>query len=140
MRPSVAIVIAIVAIAIIIAAFFVFRKPAPLRVGELTGLPAQFVKILPDDLPLEQKMEIEGLLRRFQTKAMANQFPAEEYNEVMGLLTKYLDQGSIGRDDLNFVMAKVGYYSYHGFSPDSSDIHPLLDPTPFPGDTARTQP
>jgi hypothetical protein len=140
MNRSVIIAVALLAIGVLVAVYFAFRKPAPLREGELTGVMAEFVTILPDDLPPAQTAEIEGLLRRFQAKAEVDQVRPEDYQEVMMLLKEHVEEGSITHDELNLVMAKVGYYSYRAYSRDSSDIHPLLDPTPFPHDSLRTTP
>jgi hypothetical protein len=134
-----AILLLVAGIAVVVLAFLLFRKPAPLKVAELSGLPARFMAIVPADVPEEQKAEIEGLLRRFQTKALADLIRPEDYQEVMQLLAEYLTRGSIERGELNLLMAKVGYYSYRSMASDSSDIHPLLDPIEVPSDTMRVR-
>ena len=120
-----------------LVAYFLLRAPETLREGELTGIPAEFFRLVPEDLPVDQRAEIEGLLKRFQSKGEAGQIRAEDYQEVMQLFAKYLTKGSIDRSELNLLMAKVGYYSYRAASPDSSDIHPLLTPAEAPRDTSH---
>ena len=134
-RPAIAIFV--LGVAVVLLVFFNLRKSPPLREGNLKGVTEEFFALVPDDIPQEQRDEIQGLLRRFQAKADAGQIRVEDEREVMELFIKYLNQGSIERDELNLVMAKVGYYSYRALSPDSSDIHPLLDPVEAPPDTAR---
>ena len=127
----------VVVIAVILVAFALLRTPEPLRVRDLDEVSARFMKILPGDLPQEQKLEIEGLLKRFQSKSRAGQIRPEDHQEVMQLIAEYLTKGSISKEELYIVMAKVGYYAYRGLSPDSSAVHPLLTPVEAPTDSVR---
>jgi hypothetical protein len=131
------IVIASVVLVALFVAFVFLRSTEPLRVGDLDEVSARFMKILPDDLSEEKELEIEGLLKRFQSKARADQIPPRDYQEVMQLIAGHLDKGSITKEDLHIVMAKVGYYSYRGLSSDSSAVHPLLQPVDMPTDSSR---
>ena len=131
------IVVWIALVVAILAAFALMRSPEPLREGELDEISARFMTILPGDLPEEQELEIEGLLKRFQSKARAGHIPPRDYQEVMQLMAEHLDNGSITKEKLHIVMAKVGYYSYRELSSDSSAVHPLLEPVDMPTDTSR---
>jgi hypothetical protein len=122
----------IAAIAVVFVTFAVLRKPEPLREGELDEVSARFVEILPSDVPPAQKAEIEGLLRRFQARAGARQVMPKDYQEVMQLMAEYLTKGSITKEELHIVMAKVGYYTYRTLTADSSAVHPLLAPVEVP--------
>jgi hypothetical protein len=55
----------------------------------------------------------------------------------MQLMTEYLSKGSITKEELHIVMAKVGYYTYRGLSPDTTAAHPLLTPIEAPRDSVR---
>jgi hypothetical protein len=131
------IVVLIAVIAAILVAFVLLRSPEPLREGELDAVSARFIQILPVELPPEQRLEIEGLLRRFQSKAGADQILPEDYQDVMQLMAQHITKGSISEEELHIVMAKVGYYSYRALSPDSSAVHPLLEPVELPADTSH---
>lgn len=122
---------------VVVLAIFMLRKPEPLQETALTGITAQFMECLPDELTDPQRAEIRGLLRRFQSKAQAGLLRAEDQAEVMGLLEQTVARGSIERGELNTLMAKVGYYAFRAQSGDSLDIHPLLDPIEEPGDSLR---
>jgi hypothetical protein len=134
-KRIIAVLIAVAAA--ILVAFALLRTPEPLREADLDEVSARFMKILPGDLPQEQKLEIEGLLKRFQSKSRAEQIRPEDYQEVMQLMTEYLTKGSITKEELHIVMAKVGYYSYRGLSADSTAVHPLLTPVEAPTDSVR---
>ncbi len=130
------IALTIVVVAAILVALVLLRSPEPLREGDLDEVSARFMKILPDELQEEQKIEIEGLLKRFQSKARAGQIQPKYHQEVMQLMAEYLDRGAITKEELHIVMAKVGYYSYRGLSSDSSAVHPLLEPADVPTDSS----
>ena len=98
-------------------------------------MPKAFISTLPKDVTPAQRTEIEGLLERFQAKAEADEIRGEDVQEVMTLIAQYLDRGSVTHRELNLLMAKVGYYSYRGLSPDSTGIHPLLEQTLLPPDS-----
>lgn len=131
MNKKVAVAIFLVALGVIAGVYFGFRPSEPVRTAPLSELGERFIAILPDDLPPGHRAEIDGLLRRFEARARANRVRPEDYQEVMQLIAGHLTKGSLTRDELNLVMAKVGYYSHRALSPDSSDIHPLLDPTEY---------
>ena len=88
---------------------------------------AEFLKLVPGDLPPEQVEEIEGLLARFQIKVRRHEIPVEDEVEIKRLMSQYIDRGSITKKELNTVMARVGYYSVRGSTPDSIGIHPLVE-------------
>ena len=139
MKGKQLVILLVLVLGIAAAAYFVTRSPEPLKEQELSNLVAEFFAIVPDDLPDGQRDEIKGLLSRFQAKADSDQIRADDFQEVMQLFDKYVSQGAITREELNLLMAKVGYYSFRAYSPDSSDIHPLLEPTNAQGDTTQRQ-
>jgi len=139
MKSKQLVIVILLALGVIAAAFFLTRSPEPLKEQELSSLVAEFFAIIPDDISDEQRDEIKGLLSRFEAKASSDQIRSTDFQEVMQLFEKYVSQGEITRGDLNLVMAKVGYYSFRAYSPDSSDIHPLLEPTETQRDTTQRQ-
>lgn len=124
-HKTLAITIILAAIVGVIALVLV-RGPEPEATFQVTGLAAEFMKVLPSDLPPDHVSEIEGLLARFQYAVRAGQMPVKNEVEIKRLMTQYVDEGSISRDDLNLVMARVGYYTFRGSVPDSIGMHPLL--------------
>ena len=119
------------ALAVALVFYLMFRPEPPLREPPLHEVPKEFLTILPE-MNADKRAEIEGLLKRFQARADRGLVRAEDYSEVMGIMTDYLKKGEITEQELHIVMAKVGYYSHRAFSADSSDIHPLLQPSDFP--------
>lgn len=121
-------VITLVIAAIIAAlALVLIRRPAPEPGFRVTGLAAEFMKVLPSDLPPDHVDEVEGLLARFQYSVRKGEMPVKDEVEIKRLLTRYIDSGTINRNDLNHVMARVGYYTFRRSVPDSIGMHPLLE-------------
>ncbi|MDH3216579.1 MAG: hypothetical protein OEN01_09840 [Candidatus Krumholzibacteria bacterium] len=127
----------VVGAALVVLVLYAIRTPTPLREGQLTGLAAQLMTCLPGDLTEPQRAEIEGLLRRFQSRAQAGLVRSEHQREVQDLLKDYVQRGEITRGELNLLMARVGYYSHAGEMADSATIHPLLIPTENLSDSTR---
>jgi hypothetical protein len=117
----------LIAVLMAAVAYFFFAKQERSTKPQATGIAVEFLKILPEELPLEQRNEIEGLLAVFQSKVRKKELPVEDEVEIRRLLSKYIQAGGIERNELNLLMAKVGYYSFRGSTPDSLGIHPLLD-------------
>jgi hypothetical protein len=119
-------IVVLTLVSIIVVVLVLMRGPEPEPTFRVTGLAAQFMKVLPSDLPPDHVAEIEGLLARFQYSVRRGQMPVADEVEIKRLLTRYVDEGSISHHDLNLVMARVGYYTLRGTVPDSIGLHPLL--------------
>lgn len=116
---------------VLILALFLFEGPEPEISFRVTGIAAEFMKILPDDLSGEKLEEISGLLARFQYRVRQGEMPGQDEVEVKRELAGYVERGSITEKELYRVMARVGYYTFRGETPDSIGMHPLLeDPQP----------
>jgi hypothetical protein len=92
----------------------------------------EFLLVLPDRYQDYHKEEITGLLVRFWYRFDTGKVEAADYEEVMASLDDYVTLGEINQEDLNYLMAQVGYYTFKTESrynlPDGEIDHPTLNP------------
>lgn len=101
-----------------------------MKIVPLNQVASAFLDVLPADLTVEQRTEIEGLLQTFYQRAGERQVQVEDQIEVDKKLRGYTEQGTIDRPTLNRLMAEISFYAYRLDPeinpPDSSGMHPLL--------------
>jgi len=99
--------------------FFLFRSPDP---TVLHGEMLAFVEILPAELTEAQRVEITGILARYQQSVMAGEVHPERQREISASIELYVSNRSIKMDDLYDFMAEVSTSTY-----DIDTMHPLLE-------------
>lgn len=100
----------------------VLRDRAP-RKPVLSSELATFLEILPADVTIEQREEIEGILARFEARARAGEIAPDVEHAVLAEIRRYRDAGSIETQELYRLMAMVST-AEHGMNLE----HPLLEP------------
>ena len=116
----------------VVVVFFVFllRQPPTQEAEGLVGLKKQFLRILPADLSEKQKIEVTGILNRFEVRARGGLIQPQDQDDVVKNLRTYVEAGSISRADLNRFMVDVSFYTNRldpAFNlPDSTVKHPYL--------------
>lgn len=125
--PRILIIMGLLSLLLLLLFFVVQGPKRPQSDAGADKLTAEFMKILPDDLTPDQVEEVRGLLMRFQRMIYNGQMPVEDEVDVKRRMTEYVSRGSMTRQELNVLMARVGYFSVRGSTPDSVGIHPLLE-------------
>lgn len=91
-----------------------------------------FVAILPDSLDDQHIKEIRQLFDRFWVGANTGQVVPEDVELITETVKQYVESGHINPDELVYVMAQVGYYTYKKNPrynlPGGEVDHPVLNP------------
>lgn len=96
------------------------------------ALAKRFVACLPDSLDDRRVQEILGLLDVFWARADEGEVYEKDVHEIESRLEHFADAGRIGKDDLVYLMAQVGYFTYRKDPrynlPEGIVDHPTLNP------------
>jgi hypothetical protein len=99
-----------------------------------------FMACLPDTLRDEQRAEVKATLAHFQQSVEAGIVAPKDRDDVIGMLDRSIEEGTITKQELQIFLAKVGYYMIRQ-TQENQDIegrmkppdHPLLE---TPADSA----
>lgn len=120
----------LLAVAGIIAAIAWQKKESPQ--AKRDDLVAEFVAIVSDSInDGDDLQEIHQLFYLFYGRADAGKVDPRDADAITDKLAGYVKKGRIGRKELDYFMAEVGYTTYKGdprYNPDSTVDHPVLNP------------
>jgi hypothetical protein len=95
-------------------------------------LAKRFIACVPDSLTDKHRREILGLLEQFWGRAEMGEVFEEDIEEIESKLQHYIDIGRITGEELVYLMAQVGYYTYRKDPrynlPERIVDHPTLNP------------
>lgn len=123
-------ILVLVAIAGIVAAVAWQRRESPQ--GRRDDLVASFVAIVSDSISNGDALqEIHQMFYLFYGRAEEGKIAPQDVAAITDKLAGYVKSGRIGRKELDYFMAEVGYTTYKNdprYNPDSTVDHPLLNP------------
>jgi len=123
-------VLVLIVIAGIVAAIAWQRRESP--EGQRDDLVAEFVAVVSDSLDDGDALqEIHQMFYLFYGRAEAGKIDSKDVAAITDKLAGYVKRGHIGRKELDYFMAEVGYTTYKNdprYNPDSTVDHPLLNP------------
>ena len=124
-------IIILVGSVIIVMIYFLLAGPERRAGEDIAALTNDFMTCVPASLTQDQRQEVVGMLARFRMNANAGKVAEEDQNEVVGELKRYIQAGTISKEELNYFMARVGYLTYRSDPganlPGGQVDHPLLD-------------
>lgn len=126
----------IAAIAIFVALVVILTVVRQRSSGDASvhGRIDRFLSCLPDTLREEQRGEVRSTLEHFQRLIDDDMVAKKDRDDIFTLMDRYIEAGSITKQELHVFLAKVGYYSIR-MTPENRDIdgkmkapdHPLLE-------------
>ena len=120
----------LLAIAGIITAIAFQRRGTPQAVQD--DLVAHFVAVVSDSITRgDDLQEIHQLYYLFYGRADEGKIAQADIDYITNKMAGYVKQGHIGRKELDYFMAEVGYRTYKNdprYNPDSTVDHPVLNP------------
>jgi hypothetical protein len=123
-------ILVLIVIAGIIAAIALQRRESPQ--GKRDDLVAEFVAVVSDSIDDGDALqEIHQMFYLFYGRAEAGKIDPKDVAAITDKLAGYVKRGRIGRKELDYFMAEVGYTTYKfdpRYNPDSTVDHPLLNP------------
>ena len=123
-------ILVLVVIAGIIVGIALQRRESPQ--GKRDDLVAEFVAVVSDSIDDgDAQQEIHQMFYLFYGGAEAGKIDPKDVAAITDKLAGYVKSGRIGRKELDYFMAEVGYTTYKGdprYNPDSTVDHPLLNP------------
>lgn len=84
------------------------------RTGTKSGVEARLeslMKCLPADLSRSQREEVRSTLKLFERSYKEGQVAPNDYREIVSALEHYISRASMTKEELQELMAWVGYYS-----------------------------
>ncbi len=130
MRSRLLGIMVLLVVAGIVATLLWQKKESPQ--GQRDDLVAKFVAIVSDSISDgDDLQEIHQLFYLFYGRAEAGKVDPSDVNMITDKLAGYVKKGRIGRKELDYFMAEVGYTTYKNdarYNPDSTVDHPVLNP------------
>jgi hypothetical protein len=130
MRTRIVGILALVVIVCGLAVFAWQRRESPQ--AQRDDLVAQFVAVVSDSVSKSDALqEIHGLFYLFYGRADAGKIAQEDVDYITNKLAGYVRARRIGRKELDYFMAEVGYRTYKNdprYNPDSTIDNPILNP------------
>jgi hypothetical protein len=123
-------ILVLIVIVGIVAAIAWQRRESPQ--GQRDDLVADFVAVVSDSISNGDALqEIHQMFYLFYGRAEEGKIDPADVAAITGKLAGYVKSGRIGRRELDYFMAEVGYTTYKNdprYNPDSTVDHPLLNP------------
>jgi len=131
MKKYLAPAVIVLAVTAITVAGLVYRSRTSPE-GRRARLVSSFLACVPDSLNEARRDEIRGLFDQLWFRYDRGLVLPADLDTVMTRVREVIDAGEITGPDLVYLMAQVGYFTYHGEQrynlPDSSVDHPTLNP------------
>lgn len=130
MRKSITVTLAIVFTGAVTTGI-VWRNQQSVE-GKRAQLQKEFVACLPENYGDPRRAEIAQLFASFWYRYGIGMVDTADAEEITRRLHEVVDEGSIVQEDVAYLMAQVGYYTYKldkHYTPSDTIDHPTLNPS-----------